>query len=316
MRRRQNKEINVYSTSAIDLFASGMGAFILLMVAVLPSFSNTSKSKSDLDSKMVDDMITEINNLTQVNSQFLKALTAQMKNLGKVETKVRQLASLQKSARSKVEGLQNVAETMQSTQSIIKDLTQSIRVVNEQQVETQKKLRRKVKEVEKQKTLISLLKKKKDKDEEKKRENEPFVATILRWETLNHDLDLLIVDPNGKEQSFKVGSEQVYSDARSGPGGEIWFYKNPIPGTYQVKVHFHGSYGNNAPALATVSLIDKKKVTVLPVSLIKNETETASVTQFTVDKEGAISISNPAPEQDKPLRAPAQKTTQNSSQSL
>ena len=68
---------------------------------------------------------------------------------------------------------------MQSTQSIIKDLTQSIRVVNEQQVETQKKLRRKVKEVEKQKTLISLLKKKKDKDEEKNMRMSPSLPPFF-----------------------------------------------------------------------------------------------------------------------------------------
>jgi hypothetical protein len=38
----RNREINIFSMSALDLFASGMGAFILLAVISLPFFGNTS----------------------------------------------------------------------------------------------------------------------------------------------------------------------------------------------------------------------------------------------------------------------------------
>lgn len=39
----RNREINIFSMSALDLFASGMGAFILLAVISLPFFGNTSR---------------------------------------------------------------------------------------------------------------------------------------------------------------------------------------------------------------------------------------------------------------------------------
>lgn len=39
----KNREVNIFSMSALDLFASGMGAFILLAVISLPFFSNISK---------------------------------------------------------------------------------------------------------------------------------------------------------------------------------------------------------------------------------------------------------------------------------
>ncbi|MYM64772.1 VWA domain-containing protein [Pseudomaricurvus sp. HS19] len=39
----KNREINIFSMSALDLFASGMGAFILLAVIALPFFTNISK---------------------------------------------------------------------------------------------------------------------------------------------------------------------------------------------------------------------------------------------------------------------------------
>lgn len=39
----KNRDINIFSMSALDLFASGMGAFILLAVIALPFFGNVSK---------------------------------------------------------------------------------------------------------------------------------------------------------------------------------------------------------------------------------------------------------------------------------
>ena len=42
--RLRGREINIFSMSALDLFASGMGAFILLAIMALPFFPNTSSS--------------------------------------------------------------------------------------------------------------------------------------------------------------------------------------------------------------------------------------------------------------------------------
>ena len=43
--KRRSREINIFSMSALDLFASGMGAFILLAVMALPFFPNTGDSR-------------------------------------------------------------------------------------------------------------------------------------------------------------------------------------------------------------------------------------------------------------------------------
>lgn len=42
--KRRSREINVFSISALDLFASALGAFILIMVVLLPYFPNTGDS--------------------------------------------------------------------------------------------------------------------------------------------------------------------------------------------------------------------------------------------------------------------------------
>ena len=41
--KKKNRDVNIFSMSALDLFASAMGAFMLLAVISLPFFGNTSK---------------------------------------------------------------------------------------------------------------------------------------------------------------------------------------------------------------------------------------------------------------------------------
>lgn len=52
--KRRNREINIFSMSALDLFASGMGAFILLAFVALPFFPNTvtEEEVQDLQSEL------------------------------------------------------------------------------------------------------------------------------------------------------------------------------------------------------------------------------------------------------------------------
>ena len=41
--RKRNREINIFSMSALDLFASGMGAFILIMLILMPYYLNKAR---------------------------------------------------------------------------------------------------------------------------------------------------------------------------------------------------------------------------------------------------------------------------------
>ena len=43
--RTRSREINIFSMSALDLFASALGAFILIAVVLFPYFPNTGDSK-------------------------------------------------------------------------------------------------------------------------------------------------------------------------------------------------------------------------------------------------------------------------------
>jgi archaellum component FlaC len=66
--RKRSREINVFSISALDLFASALGAFILIMVILLPYFPNLGDSA---------ERVAEI----QTDLQKLKAREAEAKKI-------------------------------------------------------------------------------------------------------------------------------------------------------------------------------------------------------------------------------------------
>ena len=47
--RLRSKEINVFNMSALDLFASALGAFILITLVLFPYFPNTGDSQERVD---------------------------------------------------------------------------------------------------------------------------------------------------------------------------------------------------------------------------------------------------------------------------
>ena len=44
----RNREINIFSMSALDLFASALGAFILISIALFPYFPKTGYSPENI----------------------------------------------------------------------------------------------------------------------------------------------------------------------------------------------------------------------------------------------------------------------------
>lgn len=65
--RRGRKTIEVFSISAIDLFAGAMGAFALISIMLFPSYLKVSKTAGDRD-----DLIKQISQLQAENSQLKK----------------------------------------------------------------------------------------------------------------------------------------------------------------------------------------------------------------------------------------------------
>lgn len=79
MRHKKNREINVFSTSAIDLFASSMGVFILLMIITIPYYTKTETKKPVVEEKpKVEKAVEKIPDL-RAKVKELEAMTQKQK---------------------------------------------------------------------------------------------------------------------------------------------------------------------------------------------------------------------------------------------
>lgn len=82
--KRKNREINIFSMSALDLFASAMGAFLLIAVMSLPYYLKTDHNLVDEIEKLKNKIIlvkAQLSDLQQQNEELQKKLeTSQSEN--------------------------------------------------------------------------------------------------------------------------------------------------------------------------------------------------------------------------------------------
>lgn len=123
---------------------------------------------------------------------------------------------------------------------------------------------------------------------------EAFLAIVVKWQTKEHDLDLVIVDPNNKEFNFKKRKIANYPgvfelDSTTGPGIELWQSNRVFPGDYTVTVSFYNKYGNDKPATPNITIFSKKgRQDLPPTELIFGKKQKVTY-GFTIDEQGEIS---------------------------
>ena len=97
MRRRGNREVNIFSMSALDLFASALGAFILIAIIALPYYLNTTKTPTPPQPKPPQPLISK---------KDLASLKKQLAMLKGIEQQLQKLQQTTDSLKQKVSGLE------------------------------------------------------------------------------------------------------------------------------------------------------------------------------------------------------------------
>lgn len=112
MRNKKNREINVFSLSAVDLFASALGVFIIVTVVLIPYMTKKeSKRNRVVEAKLreeVNELKTTLSQLTQTGDagaaenaeQKVIALTQQVSSL---TTQLKQSKKVQDSLKSQIQ---------------------------------------------------------------------------------------------------------------------------------------------------------------------------------------------------------------------
>lgn len=127
--------------------------------------------------------------------------------------------------------------------------------------------------------------------------SQAFIAVFINWSTKDHDIDLVIKDPNNNTFDFKKrkhGSNPGFFalDTRRGPGAELWQADRIIPGKYTATYSFYNQYGNTEPAKVSGTIYSPKgSFEISPVQMDINNKRKYEVS-FEVNAKGDVQILN------------------------
>ncbi len=220
--RLRSKEINVFNMSALDLFASALGAFILISVVLFPYFPNTGDSQERVDE--VKAQLAEANARLEETSAELEQVRAQLNPALEQELQVarEQLGACQARLREAEAAL----NACQVEQREVASLDSALGACENRNRQMQQELQFCENELRKK-----------------------FVLVVISWGTPD-DIDLHVIDPQGRE--FFYGRKHIpgslaklEEDNTRGPGNEIWLHPAAEPGAYEVYYKYYdGSTGN------------------------------------------------------------------------
>ena len=108
--KRRNREVSIFSMSALDLFASALGAFILIAIVMFPYFPNTGTAdQADLDDALgrLRDVAGDNDELKQIHDQLNQAIGALRDELSRCQRQLDELEGELGACRAETRSQQN-----------------------------------------------------------------------------------------------------------------------------------------------------------------------------------------------------------------
>ena len=277
--RLRSKEINVFNMSALDLFASALGAFILITLVLFPYFPNTGDSQERVD-EVKAQLAEAETQLEQTNAELEQTSS----ELEQTSAELEQLRAQQKSGLE--QELQAVREQLSACQAQREEAQAALNACQARLRETEAadsalgacENQNRQMQQELQSCAQQLRKK--------------FVLVVISWST-NDDVDLHIIDPAGREyyyeKKFHSGSRaKLEEDNTRGPGNEIWLHPAAEPGRYRVYYKYYSGSGRDVRVRGAV--LTPRGRTELPGTVLRRVGEKPWVATIDVDDEGNAEV--------------------------
>ena len=296
--KKNSREINVFSVSALDLFASALGAFIVMSMIFMVFFTMTSQSASQQENLQPA--------LEQCEAQRAQAEGALAECQAQVENSVdasalaqceSQLAQCQEQLGGSVDAsaLAQCQSDLAAAQAQNADLQAQLEAASSAAGEME------AVNAELESCQRALKK--------------TFVLVVASWESEdrsedgrwlrgpgNNDVDLHVVDPMGREfyhgKTTDPDSAAVFEeDTIRGPGNEIWVHPNAEAGPYRICYMFYRDRlpRPSKPQVRGTIFWQEGKIK-LPAIGLTNPYEKELpfqmhfVVEFLVDEEGIVSL--------------------------
>ena len=257
--KRRNREISIFSMSALDLFASALGAFILIAIVMFPYFPNTGMaSQAELDETLGELRAAVEGNdeLTRIHDELNQAIGGLREELSRCQARADGLAADVEDARERIAELEGQLQD----QGALQDELAACRNENQDQQrqidDQERRLGDQQRQIDDQERQLGDQQRQID-DQERQLgdqqrqietqqsriddlERRKFLLVTISWNGVRgDDVDMHVVDPNGNEY-FYGDREHPGSDARfeedslHGPGNEVWLQPQVIPGEYRI----------------------------------------------------------------------------------
>lgn len=217
--RRRSREINAFSVSALDLFASALGAFILMTIIFMVFFAKTSPDPEQLMEARA--AVRECETERSEARGRLAWCRGRLDEAAPAEAMDRCLSALN-SCRDRLGGgaanasaLAQCREDLAAAQAQNADLAAQANGAAEGLARADAELSA-------------------CRDELRR----TFALVIMSWSTRD-DVDLHVVDPQGREFFFNNKRARgtpaaLEEDNVRGPGNEVWLHPSVTPGRYRV----------------------------------------------------------------------------------
>ena len=214
--KARSREVNVFSMSALDLFASALGAFILISIVLMPYFLRLDPEEvADLRRELREERNTSAelrSRLEEAQSELQQCRQQEAACREDLATLEQEVARLQDALDQAQAELAEARGELQQAQSELQQCRANLNVCEEKLSRT-------------------------------------FLAIVIQWSTTDHDVDLHVIDTAGEEFYFRNKTisgrpGELSADTTKGPGVEIWEVPVAPSGEYRVLYNFYGRNGN------------------------------------------------------------------------
>ena len=286
---RKKREFSIFNMSALDLFASGLGAFILLTIIVLPYYLKTTPALRE-EARQCKADLAETQTANQQLQQQLAACEQAREQATAAAGQARAaLAQEQAQRRQAEQQLQQTQQQLQQAQAQLQSCNQE-RQRLQGEVSECRSIQGDLGQCrqEQQRMASSLA-------QCQEQLSKTFLAVVIQWPTSKHDIDLHVVDPTGAEFYFDNRSiagrpGRLSVDTTEGPGVEIWEVTTAEPGTYKVYYEFYNHNGNSQAAQVQGGIYYREGHHRLPNKRLTQDHEKPLVAVIEVKADGRVTI--------------------------
>jgi len=240
--KKKNREINIFSMSALDLFASAMGAFLLIAIMALP--------------------------------YYLKVDPDLVKKAQEAETKAKQAEQQRQECESQRAECEEARSQCESQKANLEAQNQTLSEENAQLKQNQGSCEQERKRLEAENKAL------KDKNKEcQKKLEKTFCVVTIKWESSNkQDVDLHIINGNKEyyfdRLTYNSKAFLAVDSINVKKGAEVWVHKELKPGKYKIiYVYYSGTPSVKVTGVVLTSSFTKD----LPTKILKTPSNVKEV---------------------------------------